>query len=1160
MGLKLIYGRAGSGKSKYCIDQIKKRIEEGKINKLILLVPEQFTFQTETKLLKEIGEKSVLNAEVLSFKRLANRVFNECGGITHERMKDAGKSMLIYKVLEDLNTDMKVFNRAIKQNGFIDIVSKTLTEFKKYNINLDILDEAIDGIEEQESELKSKLEDLKKIYGDFNSKINENYIDMDDELTILSEKLDFCNLYNGSEIWVDEFTTFTPQQLNILIKLFKKVKRINITFVSDGKQSDDNMTNIFNVTNKTEKRLLKILKENNIPFDEVVNLNNNFLTRFKDSKELAHLEKNFFKYPVKTYNETCNNIRLYKANNSYEEIRTIAKDIISLVRDKGYRFKDISVVCRNIDSYEKITSVIFSEYGIPYFIDKKRDVMSNPLVVLITSVFEIYLKNWSYESVFKYLKTGLVPIDREQIDLLENYVLANGIKGFKWKEEIWQYPLDLNFKKLEQESLEEKRKLNILNETKQLILEPLLKLFNELKVSKTVKEKCSVLYNFLLDLGVLRKMDMLSKEFEDGGIMDKAKEYSQVQDIVIEVFDQLVEVMGNEKLDSKEFIKILQVGFEKYEMGVIPVSLDQVNIGDIARIRSREVKALYIVGVNDGVLPSVNKEEGILSDRDREILKDRGIELASDTKTKALEEQFLVYTVLTIPTNYLMITYPLADFEGKALRPSIIIPKIKKIFCKLQEESDIVKKISDKYEKITSKIPTFNNLIEALRKEYDDKEIEDYWTGVYGWYKEYPEWKEKAERMFKGLIYNNQVENVSRDKIKRLYGNGENSNLVFSVSRIEKYAQCPFSYYLQYGLKAKERKMYEFTAPDLGSFMHGALDKFTNRVKEQGLSWRDLSKEQCKDIISKVVNEEINEKTMSILNSSKKYMYFTNRFKKILTKSVTIISEHIKRSDCEIFKNEFNFGNFKEANPIKVETSQGDEVLFVGRIDRIDTLDIDGETYIRIIDYKTGKKKFNLNELYYGIQIQLLVYLDAILRNSKYFLEKQVLPGAILYFRIDDPIIKSDVNLDNETIENEVLKKLKMDGLILKDPKVVHAMDKSMDKASIIIPAGFVGKNENFSKNSSVMTEEDFEKLREYVNKKIAELCEEMLNGKIKIEPIKDKDFSCCSYCEYSSVCQFDTGIKNNKYKVIANKNKDEVWNDILQDLGYQQDEELGGR
>ena len=1160
MGLKLIYGRAGSGKSRYCIDQIKKRIDDGKANKLILLVPEQFTFQTETKLLKEIGEKSVLNAEVLSFKRLAHRVFNECGGITHERMKDAGKSMLIYKVLENLNTDMKIFNKAIKQNGFIDIVSKTVTEFKKYNITLEILDEIIEKIDDNESELKDKLDDLKRIYADFNSKTNENYIDTDDELTILAKKLDFCNLYNGAEIWVDEFTTFTPQQLNILIKLFKKVKTINIAFVSDGKQSYDNITNIFNVTNKTEKNLLRVLKENNIAFDGIVNLNNNFLTRFKDSEELEHLEKFFFEYPIKTYDKNCNDIKIYKANNSYEEIRTVAKDIINLIRDKGYRFKDISVVCRNIDSYEKITSVIFAEYGIPYFIDKKRDVMSNPLVVLITSAFEIHLKNWSYESVFKYLKTGLVSIDREQIDLLENYVLANGIRGFKWMEEVWEYSLELNLNKSEEESLEEKRKLNILNETKDLIIEPLIKFFNTLKDAKTAKEKCYALYSFLLDLGVLRKMDALSKEFEDKGIMDKAKEYSQVQDIVMEVFDQLVEVMGSEKLGNKEFVKILQVGFEKYEMGVLPVSLDQVNIGDIARIRSREVKALYIVGVNDGVLPSANKEEGILSDRDRGILKDKGIELASDTKTKALEEQFLVYTVLTIPMNYLMITYPLADFEGKALRPSIIILKIKKIFSNLQEESDIVSRVNDKYEKITSKIPTFNNLIAALRKEYDDKEIENYWAGVYGWYKQYPEWKEKAERMFKGLIYNNQVQNVSRDKIKKLYGNGDDSKLTFSVSRIEKYAQCPFSYYVKYGLKAKERKMYEFTAPDLGSFMHSALEKFTNRVKEQHLSWRDLSKEQCKNMISKVVNEEINEKTMSILNSSKRYMYFTNTFKKILTKSVMVISEHMKRSDCEIFKNEFTFGDFKEGNPIKVETSQGDQVLFVGRIDRIDTLDLDGETYVRIIDYKTGKKKFSLNELYYGIQIQLLVYLDAILRNSKYFLEKQVLPGAILYFRIDDPIIKSDIHLDNETIENEVLKKLKMDGLILKEPKVVHAMDNSMGKNSIIIPAGFVGSDEKFSKNSSVMTERDFEKLREYVNKKIGELCEEMLNGKIQIEPVKDKTFSYCSYCEYSSICQFDTSIKDNKYKIIADKNKDEVWDDILKDLGYEKDEELGGK
>ncbi|SHE75245.1 helicase-exonuclease AddAB subunit AddB [Clostridium fallax] len=1157
MGLKLIYGRAGSGKSHYCIDEIKKKINNNR--KLILLVPEQFTFQTETKLLREIGETSVINAEVLSFKRMAYRVFNECGGITHDRMKDAGKSMLIYKILQDLNDEMTVFNKSANKQGFIDIVSKTVTEFKKYNITQEILGETIDSLHKEEDELKNKLQDLKKLFDEFNFKISKNYIDTDDELTMLAEKLDFCNIYDGAEIWVDEFTTFTPQQMSVLTKLLRRCKRVNITLVSDGENNGNLETDIFNVTKSTERRLIKLIEENKIPFDGVKNLNKKKNPRFKNSEELAYLESHFFSYPFKAYKDKTKDIRIYKANNSYDEFNWIAKDIIRLVRDEGYRFKDISVVCRSIDNYEKISSVIFSEYDIPYFIDKKIAVTSNPLIVLISSVFEIYLKNWNYESVFRYLKTGLTSIDKDYIDIIENYVLAKGIKGAKWREEWWSYPVYENSKKSDEPSIEETQLLNTINDIKDLIRKPLINFFESLKKSKTLRDKCELLYDFLLNLGVLSKIDSLSKEFEEKEIMDKAKEYSQIQDIVMEVLDQMVEVLGNEEITNKEFIKILQVGFEKYEMGVIPLSLDQVNIGDIARIRSRDVKALYIVGVNDGILPSANKEEGILSDKDREVLSNKGVDLASDTKTKAFEEQFLVYTALTIATNYLVITYPLADFEGKALRPSIIVPRLKKIFPYLKEESEIFKVQRDKYEKISSPKPTFNNLIEALRREYDDKSIESYWGEVYSWYKDNDQWKEKSKRMIEGLFYSNQAEDVDKEKIKALYSSAKNKNkFLFNVSRIEKYAQCPFAYYIKYGLKAKDRKIYEFTAPDLGSFMHEILDKFTNYIRNNKLNWGELEKEQCEKLISNLVEEEITENSLSILNSNKRYQYFTNRFKRILTKSVTVISEHIKRSDFKIFKNEFEFGNFKDSEPIKLNISKDEEVLLTGRIDRIDTLDLDGNTYIKIIDYKSGSKEFNLNELYYGLQIQLLVYLDAILKNSKYLLEKQAVPGAILYFKIDDPIIKSDIDLSDEEIKEKILKKLKMNGLLLKDADVVRSMDNSIESISLIIPASF-NKDGSFSKRSSVITEEDFLVLRKYVNDKMIELCNEMLSGKIKIEPTKDGDFSYCSYCDYGCICQFDTGIKENKYNIIGKKSDDEIWNNILQKVNCKGGEDNGG-
>ena len=1143
MGIRFVFGRAGSGKSYYCLNQIKKKLTNDKNNKLIMLVPDQYTFQTEKKLLEYVGEKALLRAEVLSFKRMATRVFDKCGGRAINVIEDSGKNMLIYKLLKDKGEELQYFNRISKQQGFVGIVSKSITEFKKYNISEEILKEK--ELEIENKDLKEKVSDLASIYETFNESLHKGYIDSEDILSILAKKLKECDLYNDAEIWVDEFTTFTPQQLEVLKVLAKQCKNVNITLCSDGEiQFTEGETDIFDVIKNTENRILKMMQENNISYKEPVNLNKKNIYRFKDSKELGHIEKYFFNYPFKIYKDDCKDIRLYKANNNYSEVEWVAQDILKLVRDKGYRYKDIAVVCREIDSYDKITSVIFNEYNIPYFLDKKREILSNPLVVLIISALEILVTNWSYESVFKYVKSGLITLETNFIDKLENYILANGIKGYKWTRDL----LTSQDEELTQEEIE-------IFEYMEEIRRPIINLYNKIKGDVTVRKYCTALYEFLLEINAFETMDKWLDDFNNKGMQDKIKEYTQVPDIVMDMLDQAVEVLGDEVVDLKTFSKILISGFEEKEIGVIPMALDQVNIGDIARVKGRDVKALYIVGANDGVLPSANKDEGILSDEDRIELKSMGIELASDTRSRVFEEQFMVYTALTIPSNYLMITYPMADFEGKSLRPSIIIPRLKKILPRLKEESEIFNNnlFNDKYHNITAPVPTFNELIEALRREYEKEEIEPYWVETFKWFEENEEFKDRTKIIFNGLNYTNLVEKIPREKIKRLYSN-DNGRLMFSVSRIEKYAQCPFGYYVKYGLKAKDRKVYEFTAPDLGSFMHDILDQFTNKIRKENILWGDLTKDRCAEIVNELVNSKLKNETNSILNSNKKYQYFSERFKKTITKSVTVISEQMRKGEFDIFKSEFDFGDFKDSDPIKLELPSKETVYLKGRVDRIDKVDLNGETYIRIVDYKSGSKSFDLNELYYGIQIQLLVYLDAILKNSEQILKTQCMPGGILYFKIDNPIIKSKKALTEEEIQVEVLKKLKMDGLLLKNVELVKSMDRDMETYSLIIPAAFK-KDGDFTSTSSVVTESQFELLRKYVNDKMIEICEEMLSGEVKIEPCKSSKVTYCDYCDYSSICQFDTSIKDNKYKIILRKKKDDLWDAMSNKVKAEEDE-----
>ena len=1155
MSLRIIYGRAGTGKSSYCIDQIKNRIDRNEDNKLILIVPEQFTFETENRMLREIGEKCVLNAEVLSFKRLANRVFSNFGGITKRTIKDAGKSMLIHKVLDEVISDMKVFARAAKQEGFIDVIATLVTEFKKYNVDEEVLAEMIKELEDVE--LTNKLVDLEKIFRAFNERLHKNYIDGEDELSILADKLKISDMYKGAEIWIDEFTTFTPQQMDIIVELLKKAKRVNITLSMDEGNTRVRETDVFSVTKNTERRLLRAIEENSIAFDGYENINEEVPERFKNSERLAHIERQIYSYPFKSYYKDVNDVRLYKANNSYDELEFIAKDILRLVREEGYRYRDIGVVCRNIDCYEKIASVIFNDFEIPHYIDKKLDVASNPLIVLINSAIDIISRNWSYESVFKYLKSGLIGIDIEEIDRLENYVLAYGIKGAKWKVDEWTYYSSNSFKN-EEITEEQKVYLNRINDIKSWVEEPLIALEEKCSGKKTLREFVVALYEFLdNDLGVFERIKKKINYFEENEMQNKVKEYSQIVDILVEVLEQAVEVLGDEIVDKKDFIRILNVGFSKYEMGVVPVALDQVNIGDITRIKSRRPKALYVVGVNDGVLPSANKEEGILSDRDRNILLEKGMSLASDTRTKVFEEQFLVYTALTMVSDYLVITYPLADFEGKAMRASIIIHRLKKIFPRLKEESTgyNLDKQKDKYYDITAKSPTFNELIGAIRREYDDKNIGECWDEVYKYFDNLKGWDLKLKNVVKGLKYSNLEESISKQMAKKLYSNSS-GNLVFSVSKLERYAQCPFAYFIEYGLKAKDRKVYDFSAPDLGTFMHEILDDFTNVIRDRGIRWNDLSNKECRGIINDLVNNQINTNDGSILSSSYRYKYLTERYKKILTRSVTTIAEQMRKSNFEIFKNEFAFGTFDDSDPIEVELPTGEKVYLIGRVDRIDNLELDGKQYLRVIDYKSGKKKFDLNKLYNGLQIQLLVYLDVLLRNSEEILKTQALPGAMFYFKIDNPMISSKKQLSEEEIEKEILSKLKFDGLLLKDPKIIMSMDKDMTNGdgSLIIPAKFK-KDGNLASSDALITEKQFDILREYVNKKVVELCSEMISGNIKLEPYEDDKEYLYENSPYAHIFQFDTAIPGNKYKVLEKDKPKEVWEKMKDAVGFEEEE-----
>lgn len=1138
MSLRMIYGRAGCGKSHFCLCDMKDKLQAAK-GRLVLIVPEQFSFQAEKKLVEMLGASGVNGAEVLSFRRLAYRVFSEVGGLSRRHVNPAGKSMFILSIIERLKDQLQVFGKASAQKGFVSILSSTLSELKRYNITPDMLEDIKGNLEEEL--LRGKLEDLRLIYSEFEKTLHEKFIDTDDDLAILADKLELSKLYEGAEFWIDEFSGFTPQEYRVIEKLLNKAERVNIALCTDciSEEVCLDICDIFAPVRNSAARLLKLAKENGTTVEKPVRLDE--LKFSKHNSELKHLESCLSTFSYNPYKEDTKAIGLFTAANMYSEVENTARKVLELCREKGLRYGEIAVVTGNLPAYDGLIRVIFSQHGIPFFIDQKRGVMGHPLVLAVLSALHILSGGWSYEAVFRYLKTGLTNIAKADVDLIENYVLANGIRGSRWtRDEQWSFSPD-GYGGAELTEYE-KTTLARINEIRNDIVTPFKNFEAYIRGRKKCREICTALFGFLTEIGIPARMEEIVDAMKSSGNLELAGEYSQIWNILMEALDQLVEVMGEESLSIERFAGILSAGLEEYKMGLIPPSLEQVLVGSIDRSKNHEVKALFILGVNDGIFPASAGAEGILSDKDRERLRSLGVELAQDTRSKTFEQQLLVYTAMTTASDRLYLSCPVADSEGRTLRPSSVISRLKRYFPKLRLESNLSRDISrdGELEMISSAVPTFNELIYTVRSRVEGLNVHTVWDSVYRWYMSREDWKQKVGQAMSGFAYTNQPEAVTREKTAKLYG----SSIYTSISRLEKYAACPFAYYVQYGLKAKERKVFKLEAPDMGTFLHEVLDRFSKRVADSGMNWKELQHEWCSERVSELVEEVVAAAPGSVLNSSPRYKYIAERLKRVLTRAVWLIVEHMKRSGFEPLGYEVAFGMNEALPPITIKLSTGESIVLNGRIDRVDVLKAEDGTYYRIVDYKSGLKSFKLSDVFYGLQLQLVMYMDAVRGLDP---QKNMQPAGMLYFRIDDPVVSLGRDAETDKIEKEIMKQLKMKGLLLKDVRLIKEMDNQISGDSLIIPAR-LNKDGNLGRASAASVEQ-FELIGKHARRLIASLGEEIMRGNISVSPYKNKKNTPCAYCSYSSICQFDPSLKSNTYRVLKDKKDEEVWEQIALSL-----------
>ena len=1070
--MNIIYGRSGSGKSEYIYNKIKS--EKNNCSKMYIITPEQFSFTAEKKLLETLDEGATTKVEVLSFERMAYRVIKETLGNSIKNLVASGKAMIISNLLEEYQ---KEFNFLGKNMENIDMILTQITEFKKHNITVDMLQKQVEDT--QDTYLKLKLKDMLIIYSKYEEKIDGSYIDENNLLTILADNIEESHLFDNATFYIDEFAGFTKQEYSVIEKLLKIAKEVNITVCTDDLRVIKSPEADIFYDNKQTIQTLKQIGD----IDNEIYLNKPL--RFKND-ELKHLEKNIFDIPFTSYNKKVENIKLTIAKNQYDEIENVARQIYKLVRDEGYRYRDIGVITKNLESYSSLCKAIFTEYNIPVFIDEKKDITSDMFIKYVLSILDIFAKNWSYEAVFNYIKSGIVKIDN--IYELENYCLKWDIRGKKWYENKWNFGDENQF----------------INEQNQIVM-PLLELQKELKKEKTADNISKKLYDFIL------------KNVQDEQI--EVESYNAV----IEVIEEIADLFKNEKMSFDTYIRLLKTGISSKEIGQIPQTQDKVTVGDVNRSKTHKIRAIFIIGVNDGAFPSVQSSEGFFGDKDREDLKAKGFELAKGTLEKMYEENFNIYKTFSTAEEKVYISYPAADVDDKPLRRSTMISRIKKIFPELKENV-----YEGNNDEIYTKQVTFTNLLGKINN------ISGKWYEVYNWYSKNPSWQIKLDKALEGLDYTNVPEKINEKNVQKLYGN----TLHTTVSRLESYRACGFSYYLKYGLKLSDKEKMNIKPVDTGSFMHDVIDSFFKEVEDV----KNISDEDAKKILDRIIEDKLSLPRNYIFSATAKYRTLVRRLKRVIYLSMKYIIQSLKCSEFDVLQTELEFGN-KDYPPIEMTLDNGKRVSITGKIDRIDIAKAPNGKYIRIIDYKSSTKDIELNKVIAGLQLQLLTYVDAIAQKEN------VQPAGALYFTLLEPkLAGASKDMTKEEIEEIIKKNYKMNGLVLADVNIIKMMDTNLETGkSDIIPVSLNESGEINYKNSKTVTKEEFENLQKYTIKLIKEISKEILDGKINLKPyytVSGKN-TPCSYCEYKSICRFNPRIAGNNYFYVGNKSRQEILNQI---------------
>ena len=1107
MALQFIIGSSGSGKSCYAYQDIIEQAGQHPDRLYYVIVPEQFTMQTQKTLVEMSPGKGILNIDILSFERLAYRVLEEVGGDSRALLEETGKSMVLQKMVQQHGKDLSYLGGQMRKAGYLDEVKSILSEFMQYDIKDSDIEEMIEDSADR-TLLQMKLKDVSVLYQAFIGYLKDHYMTGEEVMDALEKALPFSEKMKNSVLLLDGYTGFTPIQMRVVGELLAVCEKVMVTVTMDAAENLAMRGKPYQLFYMS-RQMIHGLSELTRDIEEPILLKNVKRSRFAQAPALHFLEKNIFRYRKNVYKQKQDAICMFSAVSPLSEMEETARRIARLVREKGCRYGEIAVITGNLEEYGSLARQVFNESGIPYFIDEKHTVLMNPFVEYFRATLEMAVQDFSYESVFRYLRCGMSCVTREEADLLENYVLALGIRGFKHWDEKWVRI----YRGMPAESIQE------LNEIRERFAEETRELALSFKGGrKTVREYCTILYEFAVKSQVQQKLKAQEKKFHDQGDKAMEKEYAQIYGIVMELMDSMVEILGEETVSRQDFRQLLETGLTQAKVALIPPSMDQVLVGDMERTRLKDIRALFFAGVNEGNIPKNTAGGGILTELDREFFQDQGIQLAPGPKELMNMQRFYLYLNMTKPRELLCLSFCRSDSQGKALGPAFLINNIRDMFPEME-----VEQCSGKQEPMELlELPgiSLDYFLRGLSgEEYRENPV---FQELYSWYLESPDYRTVVESLVKAAFTQRPSDQIGKAVAGILYGEIS----PYSATRLERYAACAFAHFLQYGLKVTERAEYEFKAMDMGNVMHMALERFAVEVRKEGLDWAELTEEERDQIIDSCLDQVAADYGNTVLKSSARNEYMIERTRRILRRTVWALQEQLKHGDFR---------------------PEGFEVIFGGgRIDRVDIMEETekNRVYVKVIDYKTGNTSFDLLALYHGLQLQLMIYLDGALQvEQKKYPDKEIVPAGVFYYNVKDPMIQDKIHADVESVSDQMLKKLKMNGLVQADDDVSFRIDNTLSS----IPVS-VNKDGSFSRRSSVASRKQFDALGAYVRQKICDIRESILDGNAAVEPYELGKKNACTYCPYSTVCGFDRKIPGYEFHRLPSFSESDLWKKIVKE------------